>query len=171
MLNALKNQLAELAKDEELFKQKVKQHAPKAYSEKVVNHLHNLILTMPELISLISTWVHDTDMPNPVKKLNGYLLTYLYNPYDFIPDQNNGLFGYLDDAYFVGRIFIKTINFTDYSKRHSFEKLDSLAKDVPVWMASAKKVLPKISKNIDQAIDSLVEGNTEKFDKLISGSE
>ena len=71
MLNALKNQLAELAKGEELFKQKVKQHAPKVYSEKVVNHLHNLILTMPELISLISTWVHDTDMPNPVKKLNG----------------------------------------------------------------------------------------------------
>ena len=93
---------------------------------------------------------------------------YIYHPFDFIPEERLGLFGYLDDAYLTGRIFIQTMNFTDYNARHFLPNMKNLTTNIPDWIMATRRVLPKETGKIDRMLKELLEGRTDSFERLMA---
>jgi len=86
------------------------------------------------------------------------LLTYLYHPTDFLPESDWGLFGYLDDAYLVGRIYLDTLR-TMSDSPASLPNVEEFGEAVPPWLESARRVIPAEAAKIDLLLNELRAGN------------
>ena len=93
-------------------------------------------------------------------------MTYLYHPIDFLPDEVQGLFGYLDDAYFVGVIYQQ---FSNYQGQGDVMRADRHIESVSDRLEMVRQVLPKETKKIDQMIEELRRGEKGSFHKMMSG--
>ena len=169
MLKALKNQLVQLSEiNGDGFASKIRFRVSMEEGDAAVASLRNLILMMPELISQIRSWMNDPRVPERDKKLHGFMLTYLYHPIDFLPDSDHGLYGYLDDAYFVGCIYINSMQHMDFGSRRSQPNTEPLETAVPKWLDMTRKVLPHETKKIDEMISELLQGHLDAFSRLMS---
>ena len=169
MLQEFKNKLIHLAEENrDFFIHKIQERIPTDEGITMAVSMQNFILTMPELIIQIRRWMKDSRCPSHIKRMNGFLLTYIYHPFDFIPEERLGLFGYLDDAYLTGRVFIQTMNFTDHEARRFLPNMKNLATDIPNWIMATRRILPKETRKIDQMLKELLEGQTHSFDRLMA---
>ena len=159
MLRALKEQLMQLSTvDKDSFAEKIQAHISEHEAPAAINSLRNLILIMPDLIHQIRVWANDSRVPAKDKELHGFILTYLYQPVDFLPESEHGFFGYLDDAYFVGAVYISTMLHMDYGTRQFLQNLSGLENKVPEWLETARKVMPDEAEKIDVLVKQLLEG-------------
>jgi len=104
-----------------------------------------------DLIAQIRAWAGDPRIPRHEKQLQGFLLTYLYHPTDFLPESNWGLFGYLDDAYLVGRIYLDTLRIMSDSPA-SLPNVAAFGPAVPRWLESARQVIPAEAAKIGKRV-------------------
>jgi uncharacterized membrane protein YkvA (DUF1232 family) len=164
MLKALKSQLSLLAIENgaDYVKHVKKRLGRGRKAELHVSRSLNLILTMPDMIARIRDLSDGRDVPKSLRPLNGFLLTYLYHPIDFLPDEGSGLFGYLDDAYFVGQVYGRI-------KRYLMEPKSAadLSRDLPEALELTREILPKETRLIDRLIEELVDGKRDLFDRLM----
>ena len=159
MLKALKNQLVLLAEQEqERFVGEIERRCHPQNAAETAAALRELIVAMPDLIAQIRAWAGDPRIPRHEKQLQGFLLTYLYHPTDFLPESNWGLFGYLDDAYLVGRIYVDTLR-TMSDSAASLPDVGKFAAAVPPWLESARRVIPAEAAKIDLLLSELRAGN------------
>lgn len=169
MLKAFKAQLRQLSyqNSEELVRD-VRSRLGSAYQEKHLESVKSLVLVMPDLIQQIQIWANDSRVPKEDKKLHGYLLTYLFHPVDFLPDSQGHVFGYTDDAYLVGSVFVRTAQHIGSAgdKNH----LQGLAKDVYQWMDVVREVIPAESQKIDRLLGDLIEGRESQFQAVFEQS-
>lgn len=169
MLRKFKSKLIHLSEENrDFFIQKIQERIPSEESITIAISLRSFVLTMPDLIIQIHRWMKDPGCPTQIKKLVGFLFTYIYHPFDFIPEERQGLFGYLDDAYLAGRIFILTMNFTDYNSRYFLPNMKNLETDIPDWIKMTRSVIPEETDKIDQMLKDLLEGRTDSFDRLMA---
>ena len=169
MLQKLKNKLIHLAEENrDFFIQKIQERIPSEGGITIAISLQKFVLTMPDMIIQIRRWMKEPACPSQINRLSGFLLTYIYHPFDFIPEERLGFFGYLDDAYLAGRIFIQTMNFTDYNTRHFLPNMKNLATDIPDWIKTTRRVLPKETGKIDRMLKELLEGRTDTFERLMA---
>jgi len=155
VLKALKNQLILLAERErERFVAEVERRCHPPNAEDAAAALRELIVAMPDLIAQIRAWAADPRVPRHEKQMQGFLLTYLYHPTDFLPESNWGLFGYLDDAYLVGRIYLDTLR-TMRDSPASLPNVEELAAAVPPWLENARQVIPAEAAKIDLLLNEL----------------
>jgi len=107
-------------------------------------------------------------MTPPLKRLNGFVLTYIYHPGDFMPDDSNGLFGYLDDAYFVGRAAEEIIKHLGKKARPTFPIFQDIEPQLSKWIKLTKRVIPVEARNVDKMLEELVSGRQEAFEAAIA---
>ncbi len=168
MLNALKNQLVLLAEhsDNTLQKQIKKRLGAKAAAE-LTPKLRNFILVMPEMIAQIRAWADHKEIPLQSRKLHGFLMTYLYHPVDFLPEEAHGFFGYLDDAYVVGSIYYKTLQELGNDHSRFISQHKDIADQVAGWLVDTQKVIHSVTLEIDRMIDELAAGDDHRFQQLM----
>ena len=167
MLRALKNQLSLLAiENGASFAKHIKNRLGRKKANTHISASLNLILLMPHLISRMRDFADDPRIPKELRRLDGFLLTYLYHPIDFLPDEGQGLFGYLDDAYFVGVIYQQFLN---HQGQDDVMRADRHVESVSDRLEKVRQVLPRETKKIDQMIEELKRGEKESFHKMMSG--
>jgi len=172
MLNAFKQQLKELAKNEsEEFLGHIRSRVSAERVDATAEALKNLIVVMPDMIAQVQAWSNDSRIPSKEKKLHGFMLTYLYHPVDFLPESGKGLFGYLDDAYFVGSVFFRTINLMEDDTRKGLAKLGPEAKNINEWLQVTRDVISGECRRIDALLGELVNGRFDVFDRLMARNE
>ena len=171
MLIAFKQQLKQLAKNQDEFIQHIGSRVGQEKARQYVDSLKNLVVVMPEMIAQVQSWSNDSRIPSKEKKLHGFMLTYLYHPVDFLPESGKGLFGYLDDAYLVGSIYSRTMRLMDYDTRKTLPNLGPLATSVDEWLKLAREVIPSECQKIDGLLEELVHGRLDAFDRLMAQNE
>ncbi len=168
MLRALKNQLTESAnQDRARFLAFVSERVQGDGAAALADSLRNFILTMPEMIAQVRAWTNEPAVPSPVKGLQGFLLTYLYHPYDFVPDETLGLRGYLDDAYVVGWVYKRTMESLDHEARRALAGAENIEREIANWLSGTRRVLPQETRLIDGMLSELLDGKTSAFDALM----
>jgi len=167
MLKAMKEQLKYLAQeDANNFHVQLRTRVGKKATAILETRLKEIILLMPDLVSRIYFYWNQSKSDTKSKKLGGYLLTYLYTPEDFLSAKEWGLFGYLDDAYFVAKIYTQVIDGAIKEKQKTagidlkyYEEAKFLKKYV-------RSVIPKETKKIDDMILQLNEGNQGIYSEI-----
>jgi uncharacterized membrane protein YkvA (DUF1232 family) len=171
MLQDLKSQLKTLAADpQDAFATKIRQRVGAYEAAHYAKPLRSLILVMPELIAQIRSWMEAPGVPAPLKRLHGFLLSYLYHPTDFLPE-SDGLFGYLDDAYLVGRVYARTMEQLDHRTRRALPNLDDLSTQVAPWLALTRRLLPAETQRIDHLLEEIVAGRPQAFQHMLDNTE
>lgn len=166
MLKAMKSQLSLLAiENGESFAANIRKRVKTKKANVAISKSLNLIMIMPDLIAHVRDASEDRRLSPEVRNLNQFLLTYFYHPMDFLPDNEGGLFGYLDDAYFVGRVYQKVRTMSGKVTPLSAKELTL---DLAVGLESVKSVIPKEARKIDSLIEELMRGKRDLFEKLLS---
>ncbi|MGA1824040.1 MAG: hypothetical protein ACMUIP_05185 [bacterium] len=169
MLQEFEFRLIFLAEEKKDFLiQRIQERIPSEEVSTIDNSLKKFVLAMPDMIIQIRRWMKDQAFPSHIKKLSSFLHTYIYHSSDFIPAERLGLFGYLDDAYLTGRIFIQAMNFIDHNALHFLPNMKNLATDIPKWVQTTRRILPKETVKIDQMLKEFFESRTNSFDRLIA---
>lgn len=171
MLHALKNQLSLLAShSDNSLGREIKKRVGAKQAPALEKRLQNFILVMPEMIAQIRAWSDQKEIPLKSRKLHGFLMTYLFHPVDFIPDETHGLFGYLDDAYIVGSIYYATLQELGENRSRFIGSHEDIANQIGGWLVDTRKVIHAVTLDIDRMVRELAEGREERFLELLNRS-
>jgi len=130
------------------------------------DRLREIILLMPDLVSRIYFYWNRSKVNTKSKKLGGYLLTYLYTPEDFLSAKEWGLFGYLDDAYFVAKIYTQVIDDAIEEKQKVAGMDMKYYEEAKFLKKYVRGVIPKESKKIDDMVSQLCEDNQKIYSEI-----
>jgi len=167
MLKAMKEQLKFLAqKDEDNFHVQLRTRVGKKATAVLEERLKKIILLMPDLVSRIYFYWNQSKSNTRSKQLGGYLLTYLYTPEDFLSTSEWGLFGYLDDAYFVAKIYTQVIDDATKEKQKTIGIDSKYYEEAKFLKKYVCGVIPKETKKIDDMILQLNEGNRGIYSEI-----
>lgn len=152
----MKEQLKILAEtDKENFHIQLRTRVGKKATSILEEKVKGIIVLMPDLVSRIYLYWNRSDNKSKAKKIGGYLLTYLYTPEDLLSTKEWGLFGYLDDAYFVAKIYTQVIDEMNETKGKVagidlkyYEKAKYFKKHI-------RGVIPKEVKKIDDMVEKI----------------
>lgn len=168
MLTALKEDLKRLAADPaDPFHTHIRRRIGKRATGILEKRIKQLIFLMPGLISSMRNHWETEDCPQKVKKLGGFLFAYLYHPKDFIPEDEYGLFGYLDDAYLTAVVYEKA--FADAAlptidQQDFLERISSIKKYV-------RALIPFEAAEIEKMVeDAVCYENYENFASVFKGA-
>lgn len=164
MLRALDERLKRLLKDsKDDFHDQIRSRIGKKATHLFEQRLKNLICLMPQLISRGLGYCKRKEVPTEIKKSIGFVLTYLYHPKDFLPEDDGKLFGYLDDAYCVALVYEKVLK----NLRKARVKLAPFDKDFLKQFAltkrSIKSIIPEEGRAISEMIARMFKGNCGSF--------
>lgn len=164
MLRALKEQLKVMALDEDnKFHKALKKRVGKKATELLKNRTKQFILLMPDVVEKIHFYYgHFQKEDSKTKKLGGYLLAYIYHPQDMI-NEEWGLFGYLDDAYFAAVVFEKIIQEVASKDWFLLEPDKEFNKSLKQLKVTARSVISEEAQKIDEMIEAIIKGETESF--------
>jgi uncharacterized membrane protein YkvA (DUF1232 family) len=169
MLNAFDNQLRSLAETSyDQFRNEVKKRMNGILTEEQLSTLKEFIFLLPTTLKQLSLYWNKKDTPHDAKRVSGFLITYIYQPNDFLPENKHGLFGYLDDAYFVVEAFLQIQDrfLRDWHDKKSDElELISRAKRL---IDAPRLIIPQETAQIDSMIKALIEGDNEKFKTFVA---
>ena len=108
MLKALANQLRNLATEDEAgFRECIRKRLGGGPTDEQVKAVKEFIFLLPPVLQQLSDYWSDEACPSQAKKLSVRIITYIYSPDDYLPEEEHGLFGYLDDAYLVVSAFLR----------------------------------------------------------------
>lgn len=168
-MNAVRHQVETLARDPKEFFERRLRDALGDESEEISDELLAFVLLTPRMVEQIRRWNDFEGIRSEVNRLHGFLLGYLFHDRDLVPEDRLGLFGYLDDAYFAGRVYQLTWHEAlACSPEHARHEDPDLARQLPDWLEHVRRVLPRATSRIDTAIDDLISGRDDSFTGLIS---
>lgn len=168
MLKAMKEQLKSLAQDHDgTFHVNLRRKIGKRATQVLEKRLKQIIVLTPDLVARIYAYWEAEKAGTKTKKLGSYLLTYLYLPKDFISEEEWGLFGYLDDAYFVAKMYTTVIEEMKDSGIKIRAGDINLYDQVKMLQRDIRIVIPKEAKDIDQMINELSEGKKTVYYSLV----
>lgn len=168
MLKAFYRQLRYLAgaKDDP-FHVHVQNRVGKRAVAALEDELRKAILLMPDIMSRISVLWSRLEERSRVKEVGSYFIAYMYNPQDFIPeDEANGLFGYLDDAYLVSLVYDLLTEDLIHSGEYLSKEDEHLRKMVVGFKRKIKSVIPVEAAKIQQMIGEIMVGEDFTFSGL-----
>lgn len=169
MLRAMKEQLKYLAKHEDKnFHDTLRNVVGKKATETLEAKLKQVIVLMPDLIAKMHQYWQAEKTHSQTKRLGSYLLTYMYLPNNFISQKEWGLFGYLDDAYFVSKMFTTMIEDLQVTGGHVRPDDIALYQEVKSLKQSVRIVIPKECGKIDTMIEELLQDKKDSFFSLVS---
>lgn len=170
MLQAFENRLKSIAaEDRGDFHEKIRERAGKKATATLEKRLKNLILMTPKL--LLKSFRHSvrTEVPSSIKNLTGFALTYFYHPKDFIPENNQHLFGYLDDAYYVGLLYERILKSLVRARLTVSDFDRTFLKQFGLAKRSVRLVIPDESGRIEQMINRIQAGEETALANAFEG--
>jgi hypothetical protein len=167
MLKAMKEQLKTLSEtDQQKFHVHLRGRVGKKATAVLEEKLKEIIVLMPDLVSRIYMYWNKSGNRSKVKRMGGYLLTYLYTPKDFLSTNEWGLFGYLDDAYFAAKMYTQVLDEVKESGG-KIAGIDLKYYDQAKYLKKyVRGVIPKETRKIDEMIFELEEGKSKTYEKL-----
>ena len=169
MLRAMKEQLKTLAEtDHQQFHANLRACVGKRATAVLEEKLKEIILLMPDLVSRIYVHWSKSDGKSEAKRIGGYLLTYLYTPEDFLSTKEWGLFGYLDDAYFVAKVFTQVIDEAQSSNIRVSGKDLKYYDQAKYLKKYVRGVIPKEAEKIDAMVSELKAGHSKLYEEIFS---
>lgn len=169
MLKAFKNQLKLMAMDPaDSFAELLRRRVGAQEAALCEQPLRNMILVMPDMLVQIRVWMVEPGMSDELRRLQGFVLTYLYHPKDFLPEDHNGLFGYLDDAFLASLAFQRTLTERrGLGYDSSMER--EIAEQLPDWLKHVREVIPQEAEQIERMLDELLTGKTRLYEDIMGG--
>jgi uncharacterized membrane protein YkvA (DUF1232 family) len=168
MLSALDHQLRALAQDSyDQFREEVSERENGKITVEQVAALKEFIFLLPATLKQLSIYWNRKDTPPDAKRVSGFIITYIYQPNDFLPEAQHGLFGYLDDAYLVVQAYLKIQDYymRDWQEKSSEElKLIDRAREL---IMAPQLIIPEVTARIDRMVNSLIEGDTAEFERAM----
>jgi len=170
MLNALANHLKNLSeKSQDKFREEVKNRLDGRYTDDQIAAIKEFIFLLPATLKQLSIYWNRKDTPPGAKRVSGFIITYIYQLSDFFPEEEHGFFGYLDDAYFVVRAYLK-INDHFLRDWHDKSPDEMLLFDRARQLITVPSLLiPDEAAKIDKMVDSLINGKTGDFEEIMRG--
>ena len=163
MLTAFKEELKRLAVDpKDPFHLKIRQRVGKRATVILEKRLKQLILIMPGLVKRIHAHWEHSKSGSEIKKLGSFIFTYLYQPNDFLPEGEHGLFGYLDDAYLVVIVYEKVLRVPGVAATSMNDDDAYYLKQIHSSKKYVKAVIPKEVVKIEAMVEKAVKN--ESFD-------
>lgn len=154
MLNAFRNKLETLASDPaDPFRAAIIARAGARDAVRYEKPLRDMILAMPRLLAQISLWSRDLGLPEPLRRAQIFALAYIYNPEDFLPEKDSGLFGFVDDAYLVTSVFHRTLEEVGPAGLRPLVDDNALAMRVPDWVRLTRQLLPDVTEKMDHLLE------------------
>lgn len=155
MLKALADQLRRLAgEDEQGFRASIDRRLGGRATEEQIKAIKEFIFLLPPVLQQLSNYWNDESLPSEAKRLSGYIITYIYNPEDYFPEEEHGLFGYLDDACLVVSAFLRIQDsyLRDWQDKSALElKLVERARELIVV---PELVIPEEAERLKALLDS-----------------
>lgn len=169
MLRAMKEQLKTLAEqDQQNFHVHLRGRVGKKATTILEGKLTEIIVLMPDLVSRIYLYWNQSDNSSEVKQIGGYLLTYLYTPEDLLSTSEWGLFGYLDDAYFVAKVYTQVIDEVR-AAGGKVAGIDLKYYDQAKYLKKyVRGVIPKESKKLDEMVQQLKLGDNKMYQEIFT---
>jgi len=164
MLTALDEKLKRLEKDpEDDFHEQIRQRVGKKATRLFEQRLKNLICLIPRLLAGGLAYCRRKEVPPALKRSIGFALTYLYHPKDFLPENNQSLFGYLDDAYCVALIYEKFLKVLQKARIKIAPSDVDFLRQFALTKRSIRTVIPEEGKSISEIISGVLKGNHDPF--------
>lgn len=169
MLNAFKEKIKNLSVDpKDQFHTHLRKRVGKRATAVLEKRLKQIIWLMPGVVGRTYDLWSRTKTPIKAKQLGGILLSYMYHPQDFFPEEVYGLFGYLDDAYFAGAVYVNLVEEVKQTGGRVTKFDEELVMDIVRLNKTVKIVIPKEVQKIDQMIHEAVYGNHETYLKMFA---
>jgi len=168
MLKALTNQLrllAETANDQ--FREAVSKRLNGIATEEQISALKEFIFLLPATLKQLSTYWNDKNTPSKAKQLSGLIISYIYQPDDFVPENGNGLFAYVDDAYLTVAAFLLIHDLYPRDWQNKSEEEIELERRARKLIVAPRIVIPAEVAQIDSMIESFMDGNIESFEEYV----
>lgn len=147
------------------FEQELRARVPRYPARPLARRLKNFVMVMPDMIRQIRAWINDPASPPALKSLHGFMLTYLYHPLDFVPESNRGLFGYVDDAYLIGQLYLEAA--TRLDRLNYLPNTESLSRQIPFWLRWTRLAIPKESAQVDALLSELRRQKADSFYRMM----
>lgn len=159
MLNAFKNHLNRLSTDpKDPFSARIRRLAGGREAPSRCQALRRLILSTPAMVGQIRAWTDEPSMPQRLLRLQKFALAYLYSPVDFLPDEEHGLFGYIDDAFLVGVVHEATRLELEAMGVSVKDNGDYAQADIAAGLEAARKLLPRETDAISRLLSEVEHG-------------
>jgi uncharacterized membrane protein YkvA (DUF1232 family) len=169
MLRAFDNHLRKLAETTNgQFREELRKRVNGNLTDDQVATLKEFIFLMPSTLKQLTRYWNRKSTPADAKRLSGFMMTYIYQPKDFLPEDTIGLFGYLDDSYMVVQTYLKIQDhfLPDWHEKTAEElELSNRARKL---ITAPRLVIPEVTQRIDRMLDELVAGDETDFDRLIA---
>lgn len=117
--------------------------------------MRELILAMPAMTAQIRNWITGARFQSGIVRLHGFAMAYLYSPEDLLPETSMGLFGYLDDAYLVARVYHRTLLEADCFASGPLPAGAPQPGNVHDWLRLARQLLPRETAALDKMLDEV----------------
>ncbi len=167
MLHAFKDQIKSLAvHPQDPFRTYLRKRMGKKATEILEKKVKRFILMTPDIVTRTYGLWAKSRSPNQIKKLGGYLLTYLYHGKDFLPEESQGLFGYLDDAYVAATVFENAMNEMHTIGLKTNQKDEQLLKEVATLRRIVARVIPIEAAKIHQMVEEIKNNREDTFAML-----
>lgn len=152
MIKAFQEKLRALSNDpQDPFFQQIRMFAGAKEAPRFEAPLRAMILRMPEMLSHISQWALNATASPQVRTHHQFVLTYLYNPKDFMPEKTEGLFGYVDDAYLVSWVYQRSLGEPGILSPRS-KRLAAGVQELKQWISLTQELLPQTTSIIERAL-------------------
>lgn len=168
MLKALANQLRHLADTtDDLFRESVAKKMDGKATEEQIRALKEFIFLLPMTLKQLNGYWNDKRTPLKAKRLSGLIISYIYQPDDFLPENGNGFFAYLDDAYVAVSSFLRVQDlYLRNWQDKTAEEID-LEKRAKELIVAPKIVISNEVEKIDSMLDSFMSGEIESFEEFL----
>ena len=130
--------------------------------------LRAMILAMPAMIGQIRGWSTESKFLSPIKRLHGFIMAYIHNPEDLLPERKMGFFGYIDDAYLVAKVYQRTMFEADCSGIKRFIKDETIPQKLHGWIKIVKQLLPEETSAMDRLLNEATRIRSGNFSDLLS---
>jgi len=158
MLKALFEQLRKLADEQEdSFIEEIKRKQGGKVNEDQIKAVKEFIFLLPAVLEQMIEYFNTDSVPSDVKQLSGHIIAYIYNPSDFVSEEEHGLFGYIDDAFLAVSAFLRMQDShkKDWQEK-SKEELELLKRSREL-IHIPELLIPNETKKVDQLLDKWVE--------------
>lgn len=157
MIGEVQQTLKKLLIDpEDPFHAHVRSRLGKKATDHFERKVKQFILRMPAVVSRIDRLLLNDRTDPAARRLAQELLIYLYDPTDFLPERDEGLFGYLDDAFYVAIVYLKIVRAIDPSLVTDEDR------DIRDWLLghlqTVRYLIPEESRRIEKAVSDIEAG-------------
>ena len=130
--------------------------------------MRELILALPAMTARIHDWIGGTRSRSGIARLHGFAMAYLYSPDDLLPEARMGMFGYLDDAYLVARVYHRTLLEADCFGSGPLPAGAPQPGNVHDWIRIARQLLPVETAALDKMLKEVFIRRTGNYAGLLA---